>query len=51
MPGKRIDKERAETDATVSGLGKCKEEDFEASKDTFRNLLSQKTEMSKANLR
>ena len=35
MTGKRIKKERAETDATVSGLGNFKAEDFEAADGGF----------------
>ena len=51
MTGKGIDKERADTDAKVSGLGKFKVEYVEAADDGFQNLLSQKTVTTKAELR
>ena len=51
ITGKRIDKERVETDAKVSGLGNFKAEEFEAAGDGFHNLLYQKTGMTKADLR
>ena len=51
MMGKQIEKERVDTDAKLSGLGKFKSEDFEASEDCFHNLLYQKTGTTKADLR
>ena len=51
MTGKRVEKERAETDENVSGLGKSKEEEFIASDDSFYNLLSQKMGTTKADIR
>ena len=50
MTGKRIEKERAETDAKVIGLGKFKAEYFEAAEYGFHNQLYQKTGMTKAEL-
>ena len=49
--GKRIEKERSETGAKVSGLGKFKVEDFEESVDFSHNLLYQKMLTTKADLR
>ena len=51
MTGKRIEKYRAETDAKVRGIVNFKAEYFEASEDCFHKLLSQKTGMTKAELR
>ena len=51
MVGKQINKERAETDTNVSGLGKFKADYFDAAEDFLHNLLSQKTGTTKAELR
>ena len=40
MTRKGIEKERVETGAKVSALGKFKSEDFENAQDSFHNLLS-----------
>ena len=40
MMGKQIEKERVDTDAKLSGLGKFKAEYFMAAEDFFHNLLS-----------
>ena len=42
MTGKQIEKERVDKYATLSGIGKFKAEDFEASEDGFPNILYQK---------
>ena len=51
MTGKRIEKERSDTDAKVSGLGKFKAEKCETAEDGLHNLLSQKTNTTKSYLR
>ena len=51
MKGKRIEKEMADTDAKVTGLGKFKVEDFDVAEDGFNNLIYQKTGKTKADLR
>ena len=51
MTGKRIKKDRTETDATVSGIGKFKVEEFEANEYGFRKLLSRNNGTYKAELR
>ena len=51
MTRKRIEEDREETDAKVSGLGKFKVDYFEVSEDGLHNLLSQKMGTTKADLR
>ena len=50
MMGKRIKKDRVDIATTVRYLVKCKYEYFEADKDGFHNLLTQKMGTSKDNL-
>ena len=51
MTGKRIEKDRAEIDAKVGGIGKFKSEYFEAAEDYFHNLISQETGTTKSDIR
>ena len=51
ITGKQIEKNSAEIDTMVRGLGNLKAEEFDATDDVFQNPLSQKKGTSKVEFR